>query len=59
MTTLVPTTTELEDVAIPVAEPRRGLYGGQVVGLFQAGEQSLCTPEHEHRLRLRYDIVRG
>ena len=59
MKSRVLTTTELEDVAIPVAEPRRGLDGGQVVGLFQAGQQFLCAPEDEHLLRLRYDIVRA
>jgi hypothetical protein len=32
------TTTELEDVSIPVAEPRRGLGGRQVAGLFQPDE---------------------
>ena len=37
------TPTDLEDVAIPVAEPRGGLDGGQVVGLFQAREQLLCA----------------
>jgi hypothetical protein len=53
------TATELEDVAVPVAEPRGGLDGGQVVGLFQAREQFLCATKNEHRLCLRYDIARG
>jgi hypothetical protein len=37
------TTTELEDIAVPVAEPRRGLDGRQVAGLFQPDEQLLCA----------------
>ena len=36
------TTTDSEDVAVPVAEPRRGLDDGQVVGLFQAAS-SFCV----------------
>jgi hypothetical protein len=53
------TTTELEDVAIPVAEPRRGLDRGQVVGLFQAREQLLCATKNDRGLCLRYDTVRA
>ncbi len=53
------TPTDLEDVAVPVAEPRRGLDRGQVVGLFQARDQLLCATKNDHRLCLRYDTVRA
>jgi hypothetical protein len=36
------TTADPEDVAAPVAEPRRGLYGRQVADLFQPND-SFCV----------------
>jgi hypothetical protein len=42
------TTAQLEDVAVPVTEPRRGFDGGQVVGLFQPRQQFPCTPQNDH-----------
>jgi len=51
------TRTELEDVAVPIAEPRRGLDGGHVPGLLQAREQLLCATKNDHRLCLPYDTV--
>jgi hypothetical protein len=53
------TPTELEDVSVPVAEPRGGLDGGQVLGLFQASQQLLCATKNEPQLRLRYDTARA
>jgi len=50
-------TTDLEDVAVPVAEPCRGLDSGQVICLFQAREQLLCATKNDHRLWLRYDTT--
>jgi len=49
----------LEDVAIPVAEPRRGLDDGQVLGLFQASQQLQCATKNDHEWRLRYDTARA
>jgi hypothetical protein len=48
------TTTELENVAIRVTEPRCGLDGAQVVGLFQADQQFLCAPEYDGRCCLQW-----
>ena len=38
-----------EDVAVPVAEPRRGLDGRQVADLFQPDKQLLCAAENDHQ----------
>ena len=43
------TTADSQDVAIPVAEPCRGLDGRQVADLFQPDEQLLCAPENDHQ----------
>lgn len=50
---------QLQDVAIPVAEPRRGLNGGQVVGLLQTRQQLLRAAEYDHGFFLRYDTGRA
>ena len=53
------TSTDPEDVAVPVAEPRRGLDGRQVADLFQPDQQLLCAPENDHQfVSLPYDIAR-
>ena len=51
------TSADPEDVAVPVAEPGRGLDGRQVADLFQPDEQLLCAPENDHQfVSLQYDI---
>ena len=42
------TTTDAQEVAVPVAEPRGGLDGRQVADLFQPDKQLLCAPENDH-----------
>ena len=49
-----------EDVAVPIAEPCRGLDRRQVADLFQPDEQLLCAPENDHQFAsLQYDIAGG
>ena len=41
---------DLENVAVPVAEPSRGRYVGRNLGPFQPREKLLCAPENDHRI---------
>lgn len=52
------TSADLEDVAVPIAEPRGGLDGRQVAYLFQPDEQLLRAPENDHQfVSVPYDVV--
>ncbi len=44
-----------EGVAIPVAEPGRGLDGRQGADVFQPDEQLLCAPENDHQFVSLHD----
>jgi hypothetical protein len=51
------TSADLEDVAVPVAEPGRGLDGRQGADLFQPDKQPLRASENDHQfVNVQYDI---